>query len=1186
MNEKSHSKKKINNNIIFQNIKNSLHQEKSKRIFVTQKRKKKKGNYILGETIGQGAFAKVKLAKHIFTGEKVAIKILNKEKINKNSDIKKFKKEINILQKLKHKNIIQLYEIMETKKSLYIVMEYCEEKELFDYIVKRKHISEREACRYFQQIINGVEYLHLSKVTHRDLKPENLLLDSKKRILISDFGLSILSQDYNTLLSTPCGTPSYAPPEMLLGQKYNGIKSDIWSCGIILYTMLVGNLPCFESKEELVYQNIITHNYLYPENLSDDAIDLIEHILKINPEERYGFDEIKAHPWFNLTTPKLRPGIIYGVHRIPIDNKIMEKVEELGYDRKKVEENVINYKFDSLSAIYYLILKQFKKNEINSVSDLFSNDYLNYLKDYKNWINPSKANDPFFKDYEVELLDNLDDEDEMLWSPQADPSSELSKIIPEEENEIPMHEFKENIYNVNIPHINIINDNKNENDDNKNNKIINKSDKINDYIEIKNIKNNILLDSPDKTFKKKIKKNNTPNIENLRTRKIIKSNINSITSKKLNNKTQIMNKNKKNTLEKHSCKSIELNSPKTVIKNTTINNHLSLCDKIFFDNLNELEKESRILSQNSEFFTGKNEDLINLKKEEKNKFSISPLRSFNININSMTTRRNNKSDLYENDSNNYQIRIKRAKKKENEKVVLLSNELSKKKKQEIINKLKIEEEKFNEELDLIDNISMFNSNNKEKSMVGQIAEKFIKTTIFSKYLIGNKKSKNTNKDEIENKFYILQKYKNIIGMIEKMRNKIFSKKVNDFNFYTFDEYLNDDNDKHINKTIMKIPYFKSFIEKAKNIQYKKEPMEKRAYSKNYTIQKHIFNMDNNNIYTSHLSSYSNNFFPQNYNNKKQSQGMFDLISTPNNKKKCANFSNSRNKDFYLYNKNSNSKGTIRKELNSENHSRYYSVGRNYSKKSYSHNNIHKNCKSNSTKRFIKKKKIHENMTNIKAFKNRKDSDKIYMNDISENEESFSSFSSLDKNHNNKNGINPIISKENNDNNYIIHSQIIKKENISLPLKQFKNNNSIISSYNNKSKITVQLLNDKKQKEKNSENEISDKNSMCEEKNNNKKLSVKLKELNELYPIDLNNIVNLAPNIIIQKMKKYFKNSGYFFSDKGNIIKVNKGGSNIEISLFKLKFSEDDNIYISIRIKSLSSKNEKLILNEIIKNLKK
>ena len=238
-------------------------------------------------------------------------------------------------------------------------MEYCEGKELFDYIVKRKRLTEREACRYFQQIIDGVEYLHLSNITHRDLKPENLLLDKNNRIKISDFGLSYLSDNIDTFLETPCGTPSYAPPEMLRGEKYNGVYSDIWSCGIILYTMLVGNLPCAESKEELIYDNILQHNYYFPDNISEDAIDLIENMLKINPKERFNFEQIKSHPWFNLVKPKLKPGIVYGVHKIPIDNNILNIVEKkYGYDKEKCLKSIINYNFDENCSIYYLTLKQ------------------------------------------------------------------------------------------------------------------------------------------------------------------------------------------------------------------------------------------------------------------------------------------------------------------------------------------------------------------------------------------------------------------------------------------------------------------------------------------------------------------------------------------------------------------------------------------------------------------------------------------------------------------------------------------------------------------------------------------------------------------------------------------------------------------------------------------------------------
>ena len=375
-----------------------------KMITVKKRQSNRRGNYILGETIGKGAFAKVKLATHIQTQEKVAIKILDKQKLltnelNINNDIIRIKKEINILKQLRHKNIIQLYEIMETQTTLYIVMEYCEGKELFDYIIKRKHLNEREACRFFQQIINGVEYLHLMNVTHRDLKPENLLLDSKKRIKISDFGLSTISQDDNSLLQTPCGTPSYAPPEMLRGDEYNGALSDVWSCGIILYTMLCGNLPCAESKEELIYQTIMTHNYDFPSYVSPGAIDLINNMLMVNPNNRYSFAQIKNHPWFNLVEPQLKPGLLVGIQHIPIDEEVLNQVEKGGYDKEECRLSILENKYDALTAFYYLRLKQMSREGKSSVSDLFSEEYVKYISNKTNWENPEMINNEKYKDY-------------------------------------------------------------------------------------------------------------------------------------------------------------------------------------------------------------------------------------------------------------------------------------------------------------------------------------------------------------------------------------------------------------------------------------------------------------------------------------------------------------------------------------------------------------------------------------------------------------------------------------------------------------------------------------------------------------------------------------------------------------------------------------------------------------------
>ena len=288
------------------------------------KKQKKKGPYLLGQTLGEGAFAKVKVATQIHTHEKTAIKILDKSRLLEDErDVQRFKKEINILKKLHHKNIIQLYEIMESKTSLYIVMEYCEKGELFDYIVNNGKLNEKEACRLFQQIINGVEYLHEQNIIHRDLKPENILLDYNTNIKISDFGLSTF-YNKNIYLQTPCGTPSYAPPEMLNGNEYNGTSSDIWSCGIILYAMLCGSLPFAESKEDIICRKILNHDYIIPNNLSKDAKDLLNNIMKINPLERYTIKDIKKHPWFNLVSPHLIGGITIGVNEIPVDEKILD----------------------------------------------------------------------------------------------------------------------------------------------------------------------------------------------------------------------------------------------------------------------------------------------------------------------------------------------------------------------------------------------------------------------------------------------------------------------------------------------------------------------------------------------------------------------------------------------------------------------------------------------------------------------------------------------------------------------------------------------------------------------------------------------------------------------------------------------------------------------------------------------
>ena len=239
---------------------------------------------------------------------------------------------------------------------------------------------------FFQQIINGVEYLHKQGIIHRDLKPENLLLDYKNNIKISDFGLSTFFSK-NHYLQTACGTPSYAPPEMLEGQQYNGEASDIWSCGIILYAMLCGSLPFTESKEEIIVRKIKMHDYSIPKYLSKEAQDILNHILKINPEERFTIEGIKKHPWFNLVEPHLIKGISINEVKIPVDENILNMVKDFGFDKEECRNLLLNNKFCSLTSIYYLCLKKYIREGGKSISDLESDLYEEYINDPKNYIN-------------------------------------------------------------------------------------------------------------------------------------------------------------------------------------------------------------------------------------------------------------------------------------------------------------------------------------------------------------------------------------------------------------------------------------------------------------------------------------------------------------------------------------------------------------------------------------------------------------------------------------------------------------------------------------------------------------------------------------------------------------------------------------------------------------------------------
>ncbi|KDO16207.1 CAMK/CAMKL/AMPK protein kinase, partial [Saprolegnia parasitica CBS 223.65] len=325
------------------------------------------GDYVLGKTIGRGTFGKVKAGTHLPTGEKVAIKILEKCRILEVADAERVAREIKILKRNYHTNVIQLYQVIDTAQSIYLIMEYIDGGEMFEHIVKNHRIREKDAVRMFLQIVDGLDYLHRNDVTHRDLKPENLLLHAHPSgliVKIVDFGLSN-THEQNRLLRTACGSPCYAAPEMIEGKMYVGPKADIWSLGVILFAMVCGFLPFEDNNTSILYKKILSGQYKTPNYISSLVQDLIRKILETDPIKRFSLDDIRDHAWCKSVEAQMPK--VCSMSRISLTNPLVPvvaaninkmaliKLEELGMDKEAVTQSVATQAYNSLSASYYLI---------------------------------------------------------------------------------------------------------------------------------------------------------------------------------------------------------------------------------------------------------------------------------------------------------------------------------------------------------------------------------------------------------------------------------------------------------------------------------------------------------------------------------------------------------------------------------------------------------------------------------------------------------------------------------------------------------------------------------------------------------------------------------------------------------------------------------------------------------------
>ena len=371
-------------NNLYRNENDSLSKDDSDKVNYMHKSPEEKiiENYVIEMIIDKNDYSKVVLGKHIITGEKVAIKILNKKLFKNNIlTLKRIKKEIQILKIVKHENIINLLEKIENKDAIYLVTEYYP-NDLLTIVEKNTHkkLSEGKALYYFFQYINGLHYLHENNICHRNIRPDNILLDeNNSKLKIIDFGLSTLYFK-NELLNSPVGSILYAPPEMHLSEKYSGELADIWNAGLVLYFMVCGYLPFSEEDEEKNINHIITGFYEIPPDISNFCAEIIRSCLQVNPNKRINLE--KLGEFINYSK-----GLIVGINIIPIDEKVIFECKKyLGYfnNNEKIEEikeSVKNNKCDEFSALYYLVMKKMVRNGYESISDLSSNKFKNYIND-------------------------------------------------------------------------------------------------------------------------------------------------------------------------------------------------------------------------------------------------------------------------------------------------------------------------------------------------------------------------------------------------------------------------------------------------------------------------------------------------------------------------------------------------------------------------------------------------------------------------------------------------------------------------------------------------------------------------------------------------------------------------------------------------------------------------------------
>ncbi|XP_078018203.1 serine/threonine-protein kinase BRSK2-like isoform X7 [Epinephelus lanceolatus] len=322
------------------------------------------GPYRLEKTLGKGQTGLVKLGIHCVTCQKVAIKIVNREKLSE-SVLMKVEREIAILKLIEHPHVLKLHDVYENKKYLYLVLEHVSGGELFDYLVKKGRLTPKEARKFFRQIISALDFCHSHSICHRDLKPENLLLDEKNNIRIADFGMASL-QVGDSLLETSCGSPHYACPEVIRGEKYDGRKADAWSCGVILFALLVGALPFDDDNLRNLLEKVKLGVFHMPHFIPPDCQNLLRGMIEVDAGKRLTLEQIQKHTWYlagkNEPEPEQPVPRKVAIRTLAaaeeIDPDVLESMHSLGCfrDKDKLTKDLLSEEENQEKMIYFLLL--------------------------------------------------------------------------------------------------------------------------------------------------------------------------------------------------------------------------------------------------------------------------------------------------------------------------------------------------------------------------------------------------------------------------------------------------------------------------------------------------------------------------------------------------------------------------------------------------------------------------------------------------------------------------------------------------------------------------------------------------------------------------------------------------------------------------------------------------------------